>query len=161
MADLGDAGTNIGNPAGFIAGAINEGMGSNEALRAFQEAGGAMRRQTFQRLYGEVTATIANQPDTMARDPFELPSAGDYTPWAMGKGDKYATSVNVLFRDTDTGIVGTKQYLYVTDDPHTAAEAELAAWDDMGDSHNEKFYGQKMLGSITKNQYKTTAYEGG
>lgn len=161
MADDFAPGTDVGNPAGFVAGAINEGMGSNAAHRAFSEAGGAMRRQTFQRLYGEVYASVANQPEAMGRDPYEMPSASDLTEWSMGDGGKYATSVNVIFRDVDTGIVGTKQYLYVTDEMHSSAEAQLAAWNDMGDEETEAQYGQKMMGALTKMQYVTVPYGGG
>lgn len=152
-------GVDVGNPAGFVAGSIREGMSANESLQAFKDAGGAMRRQTFLRMYGEVTSAIANSPGAMSRDPFAVPSAGDLTPWTMGPGDQYATSVNVLFRDLDTGIVGHRQYLYVTDEPHAPIEAEQAAWDDFGDPEGEEAYGQKVIGTMTKNQYVTTRYE--
>lgn len=158
MLDGGDAGTEVGNPAGFIVGAINEGQSATAALGAFRQAGGEMRTQTWYRLFGETQASIAARPEAAALDPFQVPQAGDYTEWAMGPGGQYVTTVDVLFRDVDTGLIGRKQYMYKTDDPHSPAEAQLAAWGDMGDPENEAQYGQAMLGAVTRNVYLTVPW---
>lgn len=151
-----------GNPAGFISGAIGEGVGSTEALDAFRAAGGAIRTQSWYRLYGEVADSIARAPAAAGLDPFALPGADDYATWAMGRGGEYVTSVRVFFRDTESEIIGSKLYDYKTADPHTPIEAQLAAEQDYFSPDNTEVgtsgEGQVFLGSTTHNVYLTTRY---
>jgi hypothetical protein len=160
VADVPGVGTEVGNPAGFMVDAIEQGLSSNQAIAAFREAGGAMGNEAFRRLYGEVGASIADRSAAAALDPYALPGASDYTKWSMGAGGQYVTTVDVLFRDVGTNDVGRKQYMYKTADPHTPAEAQLAAWGDMGDPDNESQYGQRMVGAITRNVYLTVPWVG-
>lgn len=146
-----------GNPAGFIVGAIGDDMSSTQALAAYRDAGGSIRTQTWYRLYGEVTDALARSPGAMALDPDAIPGANDYATWTMGGGGQYATQVQVYFRDVDTGLVGTTNYTYVTDVPHTPGEAEAAAFDEYSDPDNAGDYGQVVLGTATSNVFRTIA----
>jgi len=153
-----------GNPAGFIADAVARGVGPTQAFREFGEAGGAIRTQTFFRLYGEVNDAIARSPLQSALDPYALPSAQDYTEWMLGSGGQYATQLRVFFTEVGTGITGSKQYLYKTDLPHTPAEAILAAQNDYFSPDNTEIgqsgEGQVFQGAVIDNIYATIPWEG-
>lgn len=157
MADDFAPGANVGNPAGFIAGAINEEMGPTAALAAFRDAGGEIRNESWFRLYGEVGAALDNSVTAAGLNPYALPDASDYAPWTMNGPDSYATQVKVFFRDVDTGLIGSAEYTYRTPDPHTPAEAEAAAFDEYADPDNAADYGQSVLGTATTNVYRTSA----
>lgn len=157
MSDGEDIGASTGNPAGYIAGKIGEGVGSTEALADYRDAGGAIRTQTWYRLYGEVSDSLARSGAAGSLDPDRIPDAGDYSTWTMGQGGQYATQVQVYFRDIDTGLVGTSFYTYVTNDPHTPGEAEQAAFDEYSDPDNATNYDQSVLGTSTVNVYQTIA----
>lgn len=158
MADDFAPGASTGNPAGFIVGSVSRGVKSTEALRQYREAGGSIRTQTFHRLFGEVTDALARSESAAALDPFALPDPGQYATWTMGRGDQFATQVKVFFRDVDTGLIGTSDYTYTTDDPHTPAEAEAAAYDEYSDPDNAADYGQAVLGTATSNVFRTVAF---
>jgi len=160
MSDEFSPGSVPGNPSGFIAGAVNDGTSATDALNAFREAGGSIRTQTWYRLFGEVTDSLARSPMAAALDPYQLPDPAAYATWTMGPGGQYATQVQVFFRDIDTGLIGTSQYTYVTDEPHTPAEAEAAAYDEYSDTDNAGDYGQVVLGTSTVNVYTTSPYGG-
>lgn len=147
----------VGNPAGYISGLIGEGTGSTEGLADFRDAGGAIRTQTWYRLWGEVTDSLARSGVAGQLDPDQLPDPAAYGTWTMGPGGQYATQVQVYFRDVDTGLVGTSFYTYVTDDPHTPGEAEAAAFDEYSDPDNATNYDQSVLGTSTVNVYQTIA----
>lgn len=157
MADPFDPGASTGNPAGFIVDAVSRGVGSTDALAEYREAGGEIRTQSWFRLYGEVTDTLARSESAAALNPFQLPDPNTYATWTMGRGGQYATQVQVFFRDVDTGLIGSSQYTYVTDEPHTPAEAEAAAFDEYSDPDNASDYGQAVLGTATSNVFQTIA----
>jgi hypothetical protein len=69
--------------------------------------------------------------------------------------------VNVQYVDVDTGLIGTKQFMYVTDEPHTPLEAQQAAWDEYSDPDAIEAYGQRPVGTTTRNVYQTVAYNQG
>lgn len=149
-----------GNPAGYIADAIGRGQNATSALNDFRSDGGRFTTGDWYRLYGEVGAGLDNESIAADLDPYGMPGGGDYAEWAMGGGDRYATSINVYFRDRDTGTIGTKQYDYISDDPHTPAEAAAAAWDEYGDPENSNLYGQTLVGWSVKNVYQTVPWVG-
>lgn len=151
-------GDHPGNPAGFLVAKINEGLGPYQALQAFREAGGSMRSQTFSRLYGEVAGSLANEKTIGDLDPYRLPDPARYSPWTLGNGGEYVTSVNVFFRDRDTGIIGSKPYDYKTAEPHAPGEAEMAAYDDFAENSDESNYNQVIVGTTVRNIYETNAY---
>lgn len=153
-----DEGIDIGNPAGFIADKLREGISANRALQEFQEAGGGMRRQTWYRLFGQVADTIARQPESEALDPSALPDASAYGEWQMGQGGQYATQVNVMFRDAESGVIGTAQYTHVSDQPHTPGEAIDAAIDVYSDEDAASRYEQVILGGVATSVWQTVAF---
>jgi len=160
MADEFSPGTSWGNPVGYIAEAQNLGWSATETLTTFRADGATMSTQSWYRLWGEVADSITRQPATAALDPFALPSAGDYSTWTMGRGGEFVTSVNVYYRDVDTGLVGTQQFLYKSDEAHAPAEAEAAAWADYSDPDAEQQYGRVALGTATKQIYVTQPFRG-
>jgi hypothetical protein len=140
--------------------AIGRDLNPTAALNEYRENGGSFTTQSWYRLYGEVGASIENQTTAAGLDPYAVPNAGDYTEWSMGQGGGYATSVNVFFRDRDDGSIGYKQYDYITDEPHTPADAAAAAWDDYGDEETQNAYDQTLVGWSVRNVYQTVPWVG-
>lgn len=158
MANGGGEGTPVGDPLGFIIKAQGEGLTQWQAYQEFQSAGGGMRQSYFNNLYGEVAASAADRSAAAALDPFQLPSGSDYTQWSMGGGGEYVTTVNVAVRNTGTGDIGWQQYMYKTSEPHTPAEAQLAAWQDFSDPDVIDRYGRVPVGTVTRNVYLTVPW---
>lgn len=153
-------GIDIGNPAWFVAGAIDDGLSRNASLAAFREAGGQFGNEAWRRLYDEVSDSLARGSVAAGLDPYALPDPNDYATWTMGRGGEYVTQVKAFFRDRDSGLSGSKGYLYKTDEPHTPAEAIQAMMDEYGDPDNENEYGQSLQGGIVSNIYVTEPFGG-
>lgn len=150
-----------GNPAGYIKQLIQEGYRPTEGLRIFKEAGGQINEGRWFATYGQVNDMLLRQPDALALNPNQIPDAGDLGVWAAGRGNQYATQVSVVVMDRDTGTFLTKQHTYLTNEPHTPAEAETDALDTFGDPEAESAYGETVMGAITTNVMQTVAYGSG
>lgn len=158
MSDEFTPGVHVGNPAGYMVGAIQEGTSATAALNAFRDEGGEIRNETWYRLYGEVGDALNKSALAGQLDPYQIPAQSDLAPWTMGRGGEYATQVQVFFRDKDTGLIGHKEFTYTSSVPHTPAEAELAAFDEYGDQEVADQYDQAVLGTMTSNVFQTFAY---
>lgn len=154
-----DEGVNVGNPAGFIADRIREGVNANRALQEFQGAGGGMRRQSWYRLYGEVRDSIARSPEASSLDPGATPTGAQYGTWAMGRGGQFATQVNIMFRDKASGVVGSAPYTHISDEEHTPDEAIAAGIDLYSNDDAASRYDQQILGGIVTNVWQTIPFE--
>lgn len=153
-----DSGFPTGNPAGFIRGLINEGEGPTAGLSIFRDAGGHIQDSRWFELYGQVNDTIARVPEALGLDPFSTPGPSDYTEWSLGRGGQFMTQVEVQIRDRDTGLWFTKQHTYVTDEPHTPAEAEEDAFAMFGDPDVENTYGETVMGALAVTFAQTIPY---
>lgn len=153
-------GVEVGNPAGYIRGLIGEGYSARAGLEAFRGEGGAIRDSRWYALYGQVSDTLARQSEVAGLDPNVIPGPGDYGEWEMGRGGQYATQVSVHVIDRETDLWTTRQYTYVTSDPHTPAEAEAAAMDEFGDPDVESEYGETVYGAIANGLWITRPYGG-
>lgn len=149
-----------GNPSGFIRSLQAEGEGPTAGLRIFRDAGGEIQDSRWFDLYRQVADTLAGNEAAAGLDPFSLPGPADYTSWAMGRGNQFMTQVEVQVRDRDTGLYFTKQHTYVTDEPHTAAEAEDDAFALFGDPDTENTYGETVMGALAVTFAQTTPYGG-
>jgi hypothetical protein len=147
-----------GNPAGFMAYHISIGSSAAEARADYRSQGGTTGDAAWNRAYGQIADTLARYPDQAALDPGALPSASDYATWAMGRGGQYATQVGVQLTDTETGLSFISQYTYVTDDPHTAEEAEAAAQAEFGDADTLDQYGQTIGGAFAIHLWQTVPF---
>ena len=76
----------------------------------------------------------------------------------MGRGGQYATQVTVFIRTKGTGDAGTRQFTYLTDEPHTPGEAEQAAVDEFTDPVNAGPYEDVVSGALATNVYTTTPF---
>lgn len=153
-----DDGFPTGNPAGYIRGLINEGVGPTEGLRFFREDQGAIQDSRWFALYGQVNDTINRIPDALGVDPYSAPGPENYTTWALGRGDQYMTQVEVQVLDRDTGLWFTKQHTYVTDEPHSAADAEEDAFAMFGEPDVENTYGETVMGALATTFARTVPY---
>lgn len=157
MAGGGEGG--IGNVSGFIRDLIGEGHSATAALGIFRDAGGSIRDSRWFTLYGQVTDAIAREPAFAALNPYTLPDASEYGTWAMGRGGQYATSVRISLIDRGTGLATFQRASYITDTPHTPAEATEWAMDTFGDADAEADYGVTVLGAIASAVYATVPYD--
>ena len=153
-----DEGVDVGNPAGFAAEQIRSGTSANAALNAYRQAGGAIRRQTWFRLYAQTADTLARSAEASSLEPGAIPNAEQYGTWSMGPGGQYATQVNILFRDRDSGVVGTAPYTYVSNDPHTPDEAIAAGIDLYTDDEAAQKYDQQILGGVATGIWQTVPF---
>lgn len=147
-----------GNPAGFIRGLLNEGEGPTSGLRIYRDAGGHIQDSRWFELYSQTAATLADRPAALGLDPFSIPGPTDYEQWALGRGNQYATQVHIQVVDRDTGDFFTKQHTYITDEPHTAADAEADAFAMFGDPDTENAYGETVMGALAVTFAQTTPY---
>lgn len=155
-----DGGTpvDLGNITGWVRDLIQAGYNATDALAEFRSYGGAVRDSRWYGLYGQVTDAIAREPGFLALNPYALPDASDYGTFAMGRGGQYATSVQIQIVDRDTGLFLTQKATYITDEPHTPAEAEQWAVDTFGDADAEADYGKTVLGATATAVYLTVPY---
>lgn len=147
-----------GNPAGFIRGLISEGERPTAGLDIYREAGGHIQDSRWFSLYQQVASTYADRPAQLGLDPYSIPAGSDYETWALGRGGQYATQVQIQVVDRDTGDWLTKQHTYVTDLPHTAAEAEEDAFAMFGDPDTENQYGETVMGALAVTFAQTVPY---
>ena len=147
-----------GNPAGFIRGLIAEGMRPTEGLREYKAVGGRIQESRWFALYQQVYNTYADRPAQLGLDPFAIPGTGNYETWRLGKGGQYATQVQIQVVDRDTGDFLTKQHTYVTDVPHTAADAEADAFAMFGDPDVENQYSETVMGALAVTFAQTVPY---
>lgn len=150
-----------GNPAGFIRGLLNEGEGPTAGLAIYRDAGGAIQNERWFALYRQVAQTYEDRPAQLGLDPYSIPGTGDYENWELGKGGQFATQVEIQVVDRDTGDWLTKQYTYVTDLPHSAAEAEENAFTEFGDPEIESAYGETVMGALAVTFAQTVPYGSG
>ena len=155
---FGDDPFSNGNPAGFIRGLINEGEGPTAGLDIYRAAGGEIRDSRWFELFQQVNQTYADRPNQLAMDPFSEPQSGDYETWRFGRGGQYATQVEVQVIDRDTGDWLTKQHTFVSDFPHTPAEAEADAFAMFGDPDTENNYGETVMGALAVTFARTIPY---
>lgn len=157
LEETGD-GVNIGNPAGFMLAKIQEGISANQALADFREAGGAYRRQDWLRGYAGVRDALQMRPEIAGIEPSAIPEAGAFAEWRMGRGGQFATQVQMLVMDRESGIMTIAQYTHITDEPHTPDEAVQAGIDLFGQPATESRYSQRVMGGLPSGLYRTVPF---
>lgn len=158
MPDDDAGGPSNGNPAGFIRGLLNEGEAPTAGLQIYRDAGGRIQDSRWFSLYQQVNSTYADRPAMLGLDPFSTPGPTDYETWQWGKGGQYATQVEIQVIDRDTGNWLTKLHTYVTDEPHTAEDAEADAFSMFGDPDTENQYGETVMGALAVTFARTLPY---
>jgi hypothetical protein len=153
-------GFDLGNPASFIRGLIEEGTGKTEGLDLYRSFGGEIRDSRWSTLYDQVLNLTENEPTVLGRDIFALPGPSDYDVLEAGTGGRFVTDVKVQMVDRETGLWTTRDYSHWTVDPHTPAEAEASAWAIFGDEDVMDNYGETMMGSVATSVYRTIPYGG-
>ena len=148
------------NPAGFMAGLVQEGESAASAYQIFHDAGGHMQESRWNLLYGQVANTVAQTPEMLALDPFQLPGPADYGEFQSGAGGKYATSVDLQLFDRDLGAYITNRVTYFSADPHTPAEAAQWAINNFDPANTGADYNQILDGALAVHLWKTVPYEG-
>ncbi len=148
---------------GFIRGFYAEGVGPSEGLDIYRDiqhnlGETAIRDSRWFELYSQYVDTYASRPGQLGLDPFALPGPEMYDEWRFGKGGQYATQVEIQVIDRDTGDWLTKQHTFVTDEPHTPADAEADAFALFGDVDTQNDYGETMVGALAVSFATTIPY---
>ena len=94
--------------------AVKQGVSGNAAYRAFQAAGGAVRRATFQRTVAEVRRTLADSLDEATRPLNRRPSAAETTVISTKTRSGFIQQVDVYVRDRETGEVESRPFSWRT-----------------------------------------------
>lgn len=145
-------GVNVGNIAGYVSRLQSEGMGARAGLRAFRDAGGAVRDSRWYNTWGEVAASKAGQVDVGAHPLNSVPSREVLTDWHAGKPGQFATQVRVFVRERAQDEVSIRQFTHVTDSPHTGQEAIDAAIDTF--SEGGENYAEDVTGAYVSGYYQ-------
>lgn len=148
-----------GNPAGFIADLIGGGVESaRAAYREFHAAGGSMQETTFNQLFGEVRAGIANR-GALVDVNYGVP-LGDqhFTEWSAGRSGTFAHQVDILLREVGTTDPLMHSYTVMSDRPLSPADAidqAIAEWsENIGPGQSGE--GQVILGGVLSGAFKMT-----
>lgn len=149
-----------GNPAGFIAYHQSIGTSGRGALAEWRALGGTSGDARWRELWGQVADTTARTDEMASLQPDVLPSPADYGTWAAGRGNQYATQVNVTYLDNETGLRSSAPFTWITDGPHTPEEAEQAAMDEYGSDDAAERYGQTITGAFTVHVWQTVPFGG-
>lgn len=151
-----------GNIIGAIAGWIGQGKAQTESLRAFREAGGAIRTQTWGQLWRNTAATIANRETIATLPTNRRPSEDQFSPWATTKPNMYAYQVNVVVRDKDSGITTSRPYTFFSADRVTPNQAIADAMNTYTDGieESEEYEGEVIEGAVLTGLFKTVPIQG-
>lgn len=156
----GEYGEYTDNPAGFMRALLAEGESATSGLAIYREAGGAIQDSRWYQLYGQVANTVAQTPEMLEVDPFGLPGPADYGEWATNKPGQFATQVEMQVFDRDLGEWLTMPATYLTDDPHTIAEAEQWAMDQFDPENTGSDFNQTVMGAVAVHLWRTVPLEG-
>lgn len=143
-----------GGPA-LVASAIKQGISRTAGLREYRAAGGAIRTQTWYRLWGEAEEALAGRLDETLAPLDAPPTRAELTPWSTSRSENFATQVEVFVRDRETGLVSTKPYTHFADEPIVRQDAIEAAIEAYGSASAQDRYGEVVMGAVTVGQYET------
>lgn len=158
MSELGAVGPNL-DPAAFVRGLIEEGIGVTEGRDLFRSYGMAMSNARFSSLYGEIRSTIANREALQALDYSLVPDAARFNAWAAGEPDRYATFVQVHVTMPGESEIQMRPFVHITDQPHTPQEAVDAAMSEAEQlaAAGGTFQGQTVIGGTVTSMTRTVA----
>lgn len=152
-----------GNVIGAIASWITGGRGQTESLRAFRDAGGKIRTQTWGQLWRNTQSTIRNRETVASLPTNRRPTDDLFSPWATAKPDMYAYQVNVMVRDRDSGIVTSRPYTYFSRDrvtPNRAIADALNTYTD-GIEESDEYASESIEGAVLTGLFKTVPIDRG
>lgn len=152
-----------GNIIGAIVGWISGGKGQTESLRAFRDAGGKVRTQTWGQLWRNTAATINNRETIASLPTNRRPTDDMFSPWATTKPDMYAYQVNVMVRDRDAGIVTSRPYTYFSRNrvsPNVAIQDALNTYID-GIEESDDYQSESIEGAVLTGLFKTVPLDRG
>lgn len=93
------------NPRALAQIAIREGESATGALRAFREAGGSIRTQTWYRLYGQAQLEGVMSGKEAAAPLNRVPTAGEIQPATVPRARGYMQRVTIFGRDDQGNII--------------------------------------------------------
>lgn len=117
----------LGDPAQFIAGMIEEGIGVTAGRNMVRDAGFQISNEAFGNLYGQVRFALGDREIIQGLNYDQVPPSDVYSTWRAGRGDQYATYVTSYVRPVGERDIEERFYFHLSDDPHTPQEAIDAA----------------------------------
>lgn len=133
---------------GWIAAAVNDGLSATAALRAFRDAGGAMRDRVWYRLYEEQRATVAIVGDEVTKPLGAIPNATEIMPMTTRRATGYLQTLQIYTRESGTDIIMTRPFMFTTQELMTRGEALTRALTMMQQAADEDRYSETILGGV-------------
>ncbi|MGH9361069.1 MAG: hypothetical protein ACRD2T_04075 [Thermoanaerobaculia bacterium] len=145
-------GAESGNPVGFIARAIQEGMRVTTGRDTFRQAGGRIANQTWSNLWGEVDASLRARGRVAGMDPRLPPADADFTSTSWGRAGTNIYQVDVWVRDPATELFSQRSYSAVFD---FAPSLDVATAQAIGDfTEFEDLYFEQVVGAQVTALYR-------
>lgn len=135
----------------YIAGLIRAGLGPTEGLRAFQEAGGAIRRQTWFRAWGSVVQALAAAVEIPDLPLNRRPVASELARGGWRTRERYTYMAEIFVRDRETGSTYRTPFAVTSDRALTYGGALGQAIDAAGAGAED--YGEEVLGGFVYDVY--------
>jgi len=147
------------SPAQWALLAVEDGWSATAGLDRFRAEGGAIRNDTWYRMYSEIKTSLAGRAGTYNEPVNRIPTASEVKQWTTAHAKGYIQQVEVLVRDKTTGEVYSAPFSLAGKTLRSrAAVLKHALEQYTGDS--EEKYAQKVLGAIYTGTYQMIPNEG-
>lgn len=133
---------------GWIAGFVAQGLSASAGLRAFRDAGGAMRDSVWYRLYAEQQATFNAIGDEITKPLNVAPTASEILPMTTKRKEGYLQIVEIYTRLTGTDVVVTRPFMFPTDTLMTRGDAVTKALSLAQTAIDQERYEETLIGGV-------------
>lgn len=141
----------------FIAALIKEGLGPTAGLRAFREAGGQIRTQTWFRAWGEVVGSLAKHTATGMAPLDRRPTAEEISRWTTARRPGYLYQIEFQVRPRGTAEVWTSWHSVRSDRLLTYGDALAGSLDALATDLDA--YDEIVLGGVVTGVFELTPEE--
>lgn len=133
---------------GFVAGAIRQGLSANAALTQFREAGGAIGRSAWLKLYAEQRTYVGGILDESTKPLNSIPSSGDTVPMTTKRASGFLQTVDIYTRIKGSSVITVKPFMHTTDQLMTRGDAVTKAVEMMNKAAQDGRYEEVVLGGV-------------
>jgi hypothetical protein len=141
------------NAAQWALNAVLQGQSARQGLAAYREAGGHLGNQSWNRLVGEVQASLAAREGIYDEPLNNRPVASEIRTWTTAKARGYIQQVEVLVREKATGQIISVPFSVQGRSLVSRRNAIQQALDVYSDD-NAKRYNQTVLGAVYSGTYE-------
>jgi hypothetical protein len=141
------------NAAQFALSSVLQGLSARQGLAAYRDAGGHLGNQSWNRLVGEIQASLAAREGVYDEPLNNRPVASEIRAWTTAKAKGYIQQVEVLVRDKGTGQIISVPFSVQGKALVSRRNAIQQALDVYSDD-NAKRYNQTVLGAVYTGTYE-------